>query len=59
MPADNLQLVANWIANPDTPYKVEHYFQNIDLTYPVTTDVIDNLSGTTDTQTVAVAKNIP
>ena len=60
MPATGLTLKANWIANTNTPYTVEHYFQNMDgITYPETTDVIDNLSGTTDQLTNVVAKDIP
>jgi hypothetical protein len=45
MPATGLTLKANWIPNPDTPYKVEHYLQNLDgITYPSTPADIDNLS---------------
>ena len=29
MPATNVMLYARWIANSDTPYRVEHYVQNI------------------------------
>jgi hypothetical protein len=51
-------LVAKWEANTGTKYTVEHYFQNLDGTYPATTNVIDYLSGTTDTKTDAKAKNV-
>ena len=58
IPAEDITLNAVWEANTDTVYTVEHYFQKLDGTYPETTDVIDNLSGTTDTRTNAVAKNV-
>jgi len=48
MPATDLQLSANWLANLDTPYTVEHYLQNLDGSYPDTAADIDNLTGTTD-----------
>jgi hypothetical protein len=40
-------LIANWIPNPDTPYTVKHYLQNIDGRYPTTPADIDNLTGET------------
>jgi hypothetical protein len=48
MPATGLTLKANWIPNPDTPYKVEHYLQNLDGSYPTEPEDTDNLTGTTD-----------
>jgi hypothetical protein len=48
MPATGLTLKANWIPNSNTPYKVEHYQQNLDgVTYPSQPTDVDNLSGTT------------
>ena len=52
MPAKNLSYTAKWSINKNTPYKVEHYLQNIDDdNYPSTPYEIDNLTGTTDTLT--------
>ena len=52
MPAKNLSYTAKWSINTNTPYKVEHYLQNIDDdNYPSTPYEIDNLTGTTDTLT--------
>lgn len=48
-------LYAAWTPNTDTPYKVEHYKQNLDGTY-VKADT-DELTGTTDTRATAVAKS--
>ena len=50
MPSKNLSYTAKWTTNTDTPYRVEHYLQNIDdANYPTTPHEIDNLTGTTDT----------
>ena len=46
---------AKWIANENTPYRVEHYKQNLSLDGYELVD-IDNLTGTTDTTVDAVAK---
>jgi hypothetical protein len=60
MPATGLTLKANWIANTNTPYTVEHYFQNMDgETYPQTAEYTDYLTGTTDQPTNVTAKDIP
>ncbi len=57
MPTENLVYTAKWIINTNTPYKVEHYLQNIDNTYyPSTPYETDNLTGTTDTQTAGSVK---
>ena len=32
MPAGDLELKAKWIANPHTPYHVEHYLQHLNDT---------------------------
>ena len=52
MPAENLSYTARWVANTNTPYKVEHYLQNeTDGGYPDTPFEVDNLTGTTGTLT--------
>jgi hypothetical protein len=44
MPAENMTIGALWNPNPDTPYKVEHYKQNInDDNYPSVPTEVDNL----------------
>lgn len=48
MPANNVTLTAQWTANTNTPYAVEHYQQNLDGTYPATPYETDALTGTTD-----------
>ena len=55
MPAENLVYTAKWMANTNTPYKVEHYLQNIDNDN-YTLYETDNLTGTTDTQTSGSVK---
>ena len=57
MPLDGTGLIAIWEANTGTAYTVEHYLQELDGIYPETPNYIDNLSGTTDTQTNALAKD--
>ena len=58
IPAEDRELVAKWTAHTNTPYKVEHYLQQLDGKYPVTASYIDNMSGITDTKTNAVAMQI-
>lgn len=49
MPAENITLYGKYIPSGDTPYKVEHYLQNIaDDDYPVEPEDVENLAGTTD-----------
>ena len=55
MPAENLVYTAKFTANTNTPYKVEHYLQNIDNNN-YTLYETDNLTGTTDTQTSGSVK---
>ncbi len=57
MPSSDLTLEVKYTANDDTAYTVEHYKQNLDGTYPTTATETENKTGTTDTQTQAVAKN--
>lgn len=54
---DDKTLYARWTPNTNTPYKVEHYKQNVaDDNYPDTPADTDNLIGTTATDTNAQAK---
>ena len=55
MGAENVIYNIDYIANTDTDYKVEHYKQNI-LDNGYTLAETDELEGTTDTLTLAVAK---
>lgn len=56
MPLNGTTCVAQWTANTNTAYSVEHYWQNIvDDNY--TKHETDNMTGTTDAATEAVAKN--
>ena len=47
-------LTAQWTARNDTPYKVEHYLENLDGSY--TLDTTEDLKGTTDTTATATPK---
>ncbi|MCR5349687.1 MAG: DUF6273 domain-containing protein [Acholeplasmatales bacterium] len=51
----HMNLKALWTANTNTPYKVEHYLQNIDNDN-YTLYETDNLTGTTDTETAGSVK---
>ena len=51
---DNMILTAEWIANTNTAYKVEHCLQNLDDAYSLFET--ENLTGTTDTLTNASVK---
>ena len=56
MPAENVEITGSFTANTDTPYKVEHYLEDlVEGTYTLTKT--DNLTGTTDTEAQAIAKN--
>ena len=48
-------LYAHWEARNDTPYKVEHYQEQLDGTYEL--KETENLTGTTDTTATAVPKD--
>ncbi|MEE1290214.1 MAG: InlB B-repeat-containing protein, partial [Spirochaetota bacterium] len=57
-PAENVTYTAKWNANTDTAYTVEHYQQNIaDNEYTLAEADTENKTGTTDTDTVATAKD--
>ena len=56
MPIENLEITGSFTANTDTPYKVEHYLEDLtEGTYTLTKT--DNLTGTTDTAAQAIAKD--
>ena len=55
MLAANKSYEARWTANTNTAYKVEHYWQNVEND-DYTSHETDNLTGTTNTSTNAVAK---
>ena len=55
MPAEDVEITGSFTANTDTPYIVEHYLE--DLTEnSYTLAKTDNLTGTTDTEVEATAK---
>lgn len=56
MPSRNITVYGEYIPNPNTPYRVEHYQQNVILSGYTLVDA-DNLQGVTDTPTTAAAKN--
>ena len=47
MPAENLTITAQWLANDNTPYKVEYYLQNLEDDNYTKTKTVDK-TGTTD-----------
>lgn len=47
MPVGGLILYAKWAAGQNTAYKVEHYLQNADGSYPDAASQTENLTGTT------------
>ena len=57
MPAENTEYTATWTPNTNTAYTVMHYQENLDGTYPSTPTETENLTGTTDAATEAVAKS--
>ena len=55
MPASNVTLTAQWTANTDTAYTVQHYQQNANDSGYTLADT-DNLTGTTGATATAAAK---
>ena len=55
MSAEDTTVTAQWSANTDTAYKVEHYQQDVSGD-GYTLKETDNLTGTTDTEATAIAK---
>lgn len=59
MPVTGLILYAKWEAGQNTAYKVEHYLQNADGSYPDAASQTENLAGTTGAAVEAVVQTIP
>ena len=58
MPAEAVEITGSFTTNTDTAYKVEHYKQNLDGTYPTEASETENKTdGTTDTEVTATAKS--
>ena len=57
MPAKDVTLTAQWTPNNDTQYKVEHYQQQLDGSYPTEANETETKSGTTGENTAATAKS--
>lgn len=58
MPAGGLTLYAKWEAGKDTAYKVEHYLQNADGSYPDAASQTESLTGTTLEAVTAAVQSI-
>lgn len=56
MPVGGLTLYAKWEAGQNTAYKVEHYLQNADGSYPDAASQTENLTGATGAAVEAVVK---
>ena len=59
MPVTGLTLYAKWEAGQNTAYKVEHYLQNADGSYPDAASHTENLTGATGAAVEAVVQTIP
>ena len=59
MPVNGLTLYAKWEAGQNTAYKVEHYLQNADGSYPDAASQTENLTGATGAAVEAVVQTIP
>ena len=57
MPSEDKTYTATWTPNTNTAYIVNHYQENLDGTYPSTPTETENLTGTTDVATEAIAKS--
>lgn len=55
----DITIMAKWIANTDTPYKVEYYIENIDGTYEKQAGATEFFTGTTDTAATIPMKDAP
>lgn len=56
MPVGGLTLYAKWEAGQNTAYKVEHYLQNADGSYPDAASQTENLTGATGAAVEAVVQ---
>ena len=54
--ADNMTLYAQWMANMDTPYTVEHYYVDSSGTAASAPFAVESFTGTTDTAAAATPK---
>ncbi len=52
--SDDITLYALWSARVDTPYVVEHYFENLDGDFVLDASKTQNLTGATDSDVTAV-----
>ena len=59
MPVTGLTLYAKWEAGQNTAYKVEHYLQNADGSYPDAASQTENLAGATGAAVEAVVQTTP
>lgn len=59
MPVIGLTLYAKWEAGQNTAYKVEHYLQNADGSYPGAASQNENRTGATGAAVEAVVQTIP
>ena len=59
MPVGGLTLYAKWEAGQNTAYKVEHYLQNADGSYPDAASQTENRTGATGAAVEAVVQTIP
>lgn len=53
MPDNDVTVTGSYTANANTQYKVKHYQQNLDGTYPDSPTTTETLYGTTDTEVTA------
>lgn len=58
MPVNGLTLYAKWEAGQNTAYKVEHYLQNADGSYPDAASQTENLTGATGAAVEAAVREI-
>lgn len=56
MPAENITLVAEWGVVSNIPYTVEHYWEELDGSYPETPNDTEHLNGSTGAMVTANAK---
>ncbi|WP_161555416.1 leucine-rich repeat domain-containing protein [Paraeggerthella hongkongensis] len=56
MPDSDVSYAATWTPSAGTAYKVEHYRQSLDGSYPSSPDEVENLAGTTGEEVSAQAR---
>ena len=57
MPDKDLTYTAQWTANTNTPYIIEHYKEALNGTYPAEPTETQSLTGTTDTKVTPAVKS--